>query len=354
MARTLLLYGNSRTWKTSNCGYAAEYLYEKSGGKPVRLVSADKGDPLGPLATLIRRGIVVPFLLEVDKSDTAKDVGETGVYPIKYAPSLFSKLVTGYWPTKLSQDGRMEADGSGRDFIAPGVGNELANVSGYIFEGLTSFADVLFEHIVHEGRKINEDVVSKFSVTMPGQQEEKFGSVSRGHYNWVQKEVLTLLRKMKNLPVERVIITAHEAEGKDDDTLKPVRGPAIAGKAVTSRVLRDVGTCIHAESYDQKLKVTQDGVEVEVLRSKVRYFFESHSDPIYSNTPYLAGPRIPPERISELRAKWPASFFTPGLGYKTGGLDEYLRVEDELVSRLERLEALEATGAQAKERSGQK
>lgn len=354
MARTILIYGNSRTFKTSNCGYAAEYLYEKSGGKPVRLVSADKGDPLGPLANLVERGIVIPFLFEVDQSnpDPKSILSVGGSWAIKYTPSLLVRLSSGYWPNTM-QRGRMQITGTEQDFIAPGIGNDLSQVSGYIFEGLTSFADMLMEHVVSEGRKINEDVVSKFQVQIPGQGSDSFGSGSRGHVGWVQNTTLQFLRRLPNLGVERVLVTAHEASGVEDDTKSPIRGPAVVGKAVTSKVLRDAGTCIHAESYDVPVTVRQDEVEVTIMRNKVRMFFESHADPIFKNVPYLAGPRLPPEKIPFLREKWPASFFSPGLGYKQGGLDEYLRVEDELIGSDEGMEAwkkrvLASKGEQAK------
>lgn len=331
MARTVLSYGNSRTRKTSQLAMAMRYLYEKSGGKPVRLVSADRGDWKGVLAREIRAGICIPFGFEVRSSEAGDED-----WAIKYAPSLIRKLSLGYWP-KVLEDGAMVLGKANEEAMtAPNTGdNVLTNFSGYAFEGLTSLGDVLMDHLVMAGRKISEEVVGQFEITLPGMKGDKFGANNRSHYGFVQREILGMLRRVPNLPVDRVLLTAHEAVGEEEDTKKPIRGPAVVGKAITSRLLRDVGMVLHHESYDGQEKTQvkgKDGKSVESTRmvTSVKMFFESHPDPLYSNVYYLAGPRVPPESLAAIYEKWPQGYLEPGKGYGTGGLDDYLRLEDEL------------------------
>jgi len=203
---------------------------------------------------------------------------------------------------------------------------------------LTSLGDVLMDHLVMEGRKISEEVVGSFAITMPGMKGDKFGANNRSHYGFVQREILGMLRRVPNLPVDRVLLTAHEAVGEEEDTKKPIRGPAVVGKAITSRLLRDVGMVLHHESYDAQEKVqvkAKDGKpasEITRMATSVKMFFESHPDPLYQNVYYLAGPRVPPESLGKIYERWPQGYLEPGKGYGTGGLDDYLRLEDELAT----------------------
>ena len=58
MARTGLIYGESGTFKTTQIGTLARYIYRRTG-KPIRLISADLGG-WGPIQQEIDAGLIIP------------------------------------------------------------------------------------------------------------------------------------------------------------------------------------------------------------------------------------------------------------------------------------------------------
>ena len=88
MANTVVAFGDSGLWKTTNAGFAAKYTYEATGGKVTRYISADGGG-YRPIQPLVDAGIVEPFR----------------IVEVKNPLVVMRKLSIGYWPDRLV-DGR--------------------------------------------------------------------------------------------------------------------------------------------------------------------------------------------------------------------------------------------------------
>ena len=58
--KSIITYGESGTYKTSNAGYYARWLYENHPGKQIRLISSDGGG-WAPLQPYIDAGIIVAW-----------------------------------------------------------------------------------------------------------------------------------------------------------------------------------------------------------------------------------------------------------------------------------------------------
>ena len=290
MAKSCVIFGDSGTYKSTNMGFAAKYLYEKHR-KPIRLVTAENKEVLQPF---INAGII--------------EFVEVG-YDLKDPLPFLVKLGRGWWPDPLNP----------KVLIPPKDLVTLKEATcGYLVEGLTSLADVLMADERNKARKHAQEPVGVFS-----EDGFKFCAPAQAHYGFVQTTMLDRIIEFGNLPVDRVIFSAHEAKGEEADTRNAIRGPGLVGKAATDSIPRKVGTCIHFESYAED-KIVDKVAHTEV---KVRAFFMSHPDPKFQQVMYKCKPRVPVDKIPELLKKWPGGFFEPSL---IKGLDEYLRVEDEL------------------------
>jgi len=312
MADTCLIYGDSGTWKTTNLGFAAKYLYERTGGKIIRLISAD-GGKWKPVEPLVALGIIEPFY----------------VAEVPAPLVLIRKLSIGYWPDKL-HNGYWDAK-TGK--LLPPTPEVWKRVGGYLIEGLTSLSDVEMEDLRDKQRKIGEDSVGNFTESGPGGSgDEKFAANCRAHYGFVQREMLARLKSFSALPCDRVLFSAHEAKGTDEDTQAAIRGPALTGQKGTDKVPKEVGDCIHFEQYVKDV-TEEDPItkgKFTYKQTSVRAYFMSHPDPVFKDILYKCKPRVPPETVGQLLAKYRGGFFEPTTEH---GLDEFLRFEDELLTR---------------------
>ncbi len=308
MAQTTLIFGDSGAWKTTQIGFASLYLYERTGGKIVRAIYSDKGG-WKPIQSYVDAGIIEPYFID----------GEPDM------PALLHKLARGYWPEVLENGIRPP----GTKLLKP-IGTTWSKVGGYAWEGLTSTSELLMKYLRDKQIPIAGDPVGKFEVVTQDENGKPerflFCSNNMKHYDWVQKEVLALIGEFMALPVERVLISAHEAEGTDEsDGRKAIRGPALVGKAGTSAVARNVGDCIHAEIFNTMVPVAKG--EMGKIKSSVRYYFMSHPDPATPNVTYKCKPRVEAGMIPELMKIYPEGYFEPTT---SEGLDKYLRTVDSL------------------------
>ncbi|MGH9439714.1 MAG: hypothetical protein ACRD22_17970, partial [Terriglobia bacterium] len=280
MAKTTLIFGDSGTFKTTAIGHAARYFWETTG-KRTRLISGEAG------------WVVVRDLI---------DAGLIEMFHISDQPNIISlmrRLSAGYWPEKLSLDGHMLTP----NLAAP---RDLEKkIALYAFEGLSSVSDLGMSDLAAKQRKVGDQGVGEFTehvmvVNEKGQTvnaEEKFSYNNLNHYQFMQKEMLGRVRTFGALPVEHVILSAHEAKGEEEETRRAIRGPALAGKAATAKVMKDVGDCLHFEQYtvDGESK-DKDGKTVRISRVKTRVFFRSHPDPLWAGTGipviYKCQPRV--------------------------------------------------------------
>lgn len=285
-ANTILVYGESGTFKTSNIGRFARYIYEKTG-KPTRLISADGGGWM-PVQAEIDAGII----------DALRIVEAEQPLP------LLRKLGQGYWPS----DGRLQLQG-------------LDEVGAYAVEGLTSIPMLLLRHLAKTGRKVAEEVVGRFEeeIEVDGRKtKEVFSAPARSHYGFIQNFVLDMLANFRALPVERVLFTAHEGKGSDDVTNQTIYGPATVGKAITDRLPSEVGDLLHF--YAAPVAVTGGKSRLEV-----RCYMDKHPD-TQTSIIWPAKTRLQPEQLTEFRGKFPEACFPLTLEQ---GVETYLKFQDE-------------------------
>lgn len=279
-AMTTLTYGGSGSFKTHNIGLFAKYMYEKHG-KPIRLISADAGG-CEPIQDYIDAGIIQALHI-TEHNDLL---------------GILVQLCRGYWPaasdsTKLVKDG-------------------LDEICGYAVEGITTIAQLLMMHFAHKGQKINEDVVGMFS-----EAGVKFGANPRSHYGFVPQQIYGMLTDLGTIPVERVLITAHEGKGQDEFSKQLVYGPAAVGQAATNRIPPYVGDLFHYDTFE----VASGSVKT----TEVRAYFKPHPDP-QTKVMWPAKVRLSPSYIPELNKRYPDGYFTLELDR---GIDQYFRFQDE-------------------------
>lgn len=279
-AASILTYGASGTRKTTNVGFFAKYIYEQTGA-PTRLVFADNGG-WEAIEPYIAAGVIIPYRL----SD---------------GPTLLEVI-------RMLQKGHWQGDKAGYFSKEP----LLDNVGGYAVEGLTSISMLVLRHLVARGQKISEDTVGQFK-----EGSEIFGAAGRSHYGFTQQFILDLIGAFSTIPTlsKRVLFTAHEGKGQDEQTRQTVYGPATVGKAITDRIPLFVGDLLHFEStiLDQKSN-----------KSTVRAYLKAHADADLQSILWPAKARMPFDFVSEFEKKYPNGYFD--LGEET--LYDYLKFMD--------------------------
>jgi len=294
----MVLYGRSGTFKTANCGFVAQYIYEKTG-KKTRYIYADGGSwaHIKPLADI---GILEPFMIVDNPNPMATIKG-----------ILIDKL----WPLGLDKDFKQ---------TSPKCTKDMSDVGAYIIEGITSLSELLQSK--YRGKKLGMAPAysSVEKSVLEGGQDHSLGSLSMDSYGLVQGEMSEILTRSWQLPVELVLWTGHEATGEDEQTRKAIRGVALVGQAATSRIGKRIGTMIHAQQVQKK---SQD---IQNLEVETRYYFQSHADPSFPAIAWEAKSRVPAMQVDNLLKKFPGGFFMPG---KEKGLDEYLKMEDDLLHK---------------------
>lgn len=304
---TMVLYGPTGTRKTSQIGEFAKYIYEKTG-KVTRLVSTDGGG-WAPIQDLINAEIIDAWRLTDE-------------------PQLLNAIVAasrGAWPKNLKNGLRTP----GPVFVPSTAqrAESLKNVGAYAMEGWFSIASAVMRFLVDQGRKINEDVVSKFT-EQSDFGEFSFGAPSRGHYGFVQSFILDIIRNFSSLPVERVLYTSLEGKGADKLTNGLQYGPAVAGTAITAAIPQYVGDCLHFEDFTEEGGIDPKNPKQKLIETKVRAWFQSHPDS-QTGVMWPAKARLVPAKVPAFKeAMGTSGYFI--LGEKS--LRDYLITQDRLLA----------------------
>jgi hypothetical protein len=205
--RTVLLYGRTRSGKTTQIGQLAEYVF-KTSGKRTRLYTTDRGgfDSIRPYCDL---GII--------------DVVEQG----DTDPWIFlNKAVRGF-----VRDGKK---------WVPGLSDEIGL---WAFESLTSHSDNLMNSLALKAAEgLNVGGAANVNFNVSGDNETlKVGGNNMGHYNVVQSRITAEVWESQRLPGLFVLWTASVAKDDDPNASGKVLGPAVCGKALTTEVPRWFG-----------------------------------------------------------------------------------------------------------------
>ena len=299
--RSLLIYGPSGSFKTTNAGFFAKYIYEQYGLKTL-MITADGGgwQPIQPLLDL---GVIEVYNLINHSSPT----------------TAMARLVQGYWPVVDSKGVlKKTVDWRKIDFVAEGVG-------AYIFEVMTTWADLIMRSMSKKGPTMGEQ--TSFSFIEEALSPNKFFGLNRAYYGFTQSRMHDYVLAASALPVKRVLWTAHEADATDDG--ESITGPAIAGKAATPKVPSWVGECIHFQLNTEVEREVQ-GVKMARFKQKVlgtRGYFVNHPDYTTGRT-HRCKPRIPSAQIPALMDKYKEGYVPLNID---SGLDDFLRTEDRLM-----------------------
>lgn len=259
---TTLIYGPTKSGKTTEIGAMAKYIYERYR-KTTRLISADGGG-WGPIQDYVDAGMI--DALNISHSET----------PLP----LLQRLARGDWHYKGDWVKRDDKN-SGFD-----------QVGMYAIEGFASIANMILMDPVNKGRKIAEDVVGKYTELDEDTKEEfTFGNASRAHYGFAQQRLLQFIKVFQGLlreGLELVLFTSLESSGEDDLSGRTILGPASIGKAMTGVIPSRVGDLIHLDTATITLQSTIDKSKT-IQKDERRAYFRNHVDP-------------------EVKRAWPASF----------------------------------------------
>lgn len=269
MARTLLLYGESSLYKSSNLGEIADYIYA-TRDKQTHLISADSS--WAPMGDQIRRGVIIPWNL---KACTV---------PL---PAL-QKACRGYWPKSLDPATGIMDERYGMEMT------DWAQVGCLLIEGLYMIAELLKDDLLTKNRATGEPLTAVFT-----EDGENFASTSRGTYKFVQEQTHIYVKNASGLPCDWVIFTGHEGKGKDV-TGRMTMGPAILGQALTDKVAGWFESVLHHESYSYTDASSGTGTR----RDGVRAYFERHPDPDISNIFWPAKIGVEPRVKAQVLKRW--------------------------------------------------
>jgi hypothetical protein len=318
MARSGCVYGSSGSFKTSQIKRLARWIAETTG-KRTLLLSTDGGG-WEPCKPEVDAGMIRPYRVEAN------------VLPL----ILLRKISQGYWPENPEETSPENIN------LLP---IDWTDVGAVAVEGWTSISQAVMRYLPDKGISVGGEnrnaPGSNMSFALPlhvnGQViNESFGSSTRGDYGFTQNFIYSLVTNFNSLPCEYVLYTALESKTEDDDR-STVYGPAIAGKKATSQCGAWVGDLIHAQDYQvpRTIQVPNptpggDPLAQTVFDVTVRYFYKKHPDPA-TGILFPAKPRVTPEAMAELEARFPGGFFEPRAD-GSEGFDEYLRVVDRLAA----------------------
>jgi hypothetical protein len=305
---TMVMYGPTGTFKTSQIGQFARYIYEKTG-KKTRLITADGGG-YAPIQPEVNIGIIEPWrVIDEQSMNAALIAASKGAWPKKLEHGIRQPGAV----TVPSRDDRKKL---------------LADVGAFAIEGWASISSAIMRDAVDKGRKINEDVVSKFT------EESDFGSFSfgapsRGHYNYAQNFILDLIRNFSSLPVERILYTSLEGKGEDKLDKQTKYGPLVAGSAITAAIPQYVGDCLHFEDYQEEKGKDPLNEKQKLSELRVRAWFQSHPDSA-TGIMWPAKSRLVPGKMEAFKKRMnaPNGYFLLG----NVGVGDYLRAQDEMLT----------------------
>lgn len=205
--KTILLYGRTRSGKSTQIGEVAEFVHSTTGGKRTRLYTADKGgfDPVRPYVDL---GII-----------EVVEMGDTD-------PWIFlNKAVRGYVRDPVHQKWIL-ADNS--------------NIGMYAFESMTAFADALMTSMAQMAAKnVNIGGGSNISFSVSGDDETlKVSGNNMAHFGVCQNKITEEVWQSQRLDAPYIMWTASVSKDDDLTASGKVLGPAVIGKALTHEVPR--------------------------------------------------------------------------------------------------------------------
>lgn len=212
--RTIMMYGRTRSGKTSQVGELAEHVKVKLGKKSL-IYTIDKGG-VGPLEPYIELGII--------------DV----VAQKETSPWLFL---------------RKAATAQVRDAAGKWVSAKLDDYGLVAIESFTGFSDALMNDLAGkaaEGINIGGAANVNFTINSDG-EAFKIGGSNMAHYGIVQTRMLDEFWRSQKLNVPFLMWTASASKEEDQTAGGKVIGPAGPGKALTPELPRHCDLCFRID-----------------------------------------------------------------------------------------------------------
>lgn len=269
-----MIYGESKTTKTSRLGDAAEYYFKKTG-KPARGVFSDTGG-YDAIQKLVDEGIVIPFILSPERGATLLED--------------MDRLSQGWWPADPS------------DPKAKLVKGPLDSISVMLFDGATSWCELMayyHERSVKFSQQGDNIMMVPTNVRVPEMPKDSFVKsgdfgfrfLGRSDYMGVQGAITSFIRNTAFLAVP-AIWTAVEAKSADEFS-KPCYGPDFFGNKLTGKCGKWFGNLLHLDQIATKQTVDVGGKKIEVTKASPFLFTTPHIDPDDPyKIPYMAGTRV--------------------------------------------------------------
>ncbi len=297
MALSILNYGKTRTAKTSQAKFIAEYVWKK-WAKKTRFVTTDTGSLWEPIQSSVDVGLIQPLFVPTDPS---------------YDPlSLLRKLRRGAWPDGYDSNGFCLKAKGGNKWLEWNQQKDAAEIGAYVFESLSSIGTGTMRDLAEKNIVVGNASVPGFR----SENGEVFGQNTENHYGMIITEMLGLLNSLTTLPVEIAYMTAWDevVEPKDKDMVKVYKlGPMLPGRKLVDSVPGNVNILIHSVS-------TPEGI---------RCYVKPHPWEVLNKYMWPAGLRLDGSNAVRMafEKKWPLGCFEPS---REKGIGEILEFRDEM------------------------
>lgn len=289
--QTILLYGATDTYKTSQIGLAAEYIF-KSTGKVTRLVTADSG--IKPVRNQIKSGVIQVINLK------------ECAFPL----SSLVKISRGMWPTEIDFETGSFNEKTLQVDKHLGV-NEDGAVGAYAIEGLYMIGQLMYGDLIRKQRATGEPLQAEFV-----EEGVQFADGSRGTYKFVQTWTMGYLKEFFGLGTRykfsNIIVTSHEGKGKDPFTGVAILGPMVIGQSATGKMAQEFEHTLHHDTYEY----AEGPTGKQVRKTGVRAFFQKHPDSELPKQYWPAKLTVDPKVIPKLNAQWPGGYYPVALDTK--------------------------------------
>lgn len=270
--RNEMFYGPSGTGKSEAALRVIKLVLAQRPGTVARVVVGD-----GSAATYEESGLVDAGLIKVASWEGRN-------WPI----TTLNQLAEGFWP----QDPHNPASP-----LLKLSNEELAKTSVWVFEGLSVAGQYVMgdqkgglAYRAGQGEKIGQDS----PVRVVDCEQDKLGNCKQGtgpgehyggnpiaHYQFAQKRLLGWVERIKALPGEFTITTAHERAAEDKQSKETVIGPEVAGGALTAGMSKYFGNTLHFTHAEKRAKVKDEhtGRMGDDLDVEFRIYTRAHISP---------------------------------------------------------------------------
>lgn len=297
MALSILNYGKTRTAKTTQAKFVAEYVWRK-WQKKTRFVTTDVGSLWEPVQAQVDIGLIQPLYVPSSKEFKGE--------------AIWKKLARGDWPTETDNNQLKE----GSKWIPWKQQKDSGEIGAYVFESLSTIGMGLMRGWAEGNLTVGNASVPGFRVV----EGETFGQNTENHYGMILTAVPAFMNDINMLPVQIVYVSAWDeiVEPRDKDIQKVYKlGPMLPGRKLVDIVPGSVNILIHSVSAQV------DG------KTELRCYVKPHPWEVLQKYHWPAGLRLDSSAtiLAAIDKKWPDGYFVPS---RDLGIGEILNFRDEM------------------------